>query len=67
MNLTWRTASVELVDGYWMTGPDGSPTGRVEEARVAFEGGFTHIEVPGTGLIDVVSAPAIRLITYRTG
>ncbi|WP_433256990.1 hypothetical protein ACQPYK_19130 [Streptosporangium sp. CA-135522] len=65
MNPTWRTASVELVSGYRVTGPDGRPTDRVEEARVAFEGGFAHIEVPGTGLIDVVSAPAVRLITYR--
>lgn len=64
MNLTWHTASVELAAGYWVAGPDGQPTAHVQEARVAFEGGFAHIEVSGTGRVDVVSAPAIRLITY---
>ncbi|MEV8631693.1 hypothetical protein AB0395_08555 [Streptosporangium sp. NPDC051023] len=67
MNLTWRTASVELVPGYHLTGPDGGRTDRVQEALVAFEGGFAHVEVPGSGHVDVLSAPAIRLITYRSG
>ncbi|MER7133245.1 hypothetical protein [Streptosporangium saharense] len=66
MTLTWRTASVELVEGYLLTGPDGTPATRVERARVAFEGGFAHVEVPGSGNVDVLSAPAIRLITYRS-
>ncbi|MEV7010939.1 hypothetical protein [Streptosporangium sp. NPDC051022] len=66
MNRTWRTASVELVPGYHLTGADGEPTGSVAAARVAFDGGFAHVEVPGTGHVDVVSAPAVRLITYRS-
>jgi hypothetical protein len=66
MTLSWRIASVELVAGYHVTDRDGRPADRVADARVAFEGGFAHIEVPGTGQITVVSAPAIQLITYQT-
>ncbi|GAA3071912.1 hypothetical protein [Streptosporangium carneum] len=67
MSLTWRAASVELVDGYHLTGTGGGPVGRVDEALVAFEGGFVHVEVAGSGHVDVLSAPAVRLITYRPG
>ncbi|MEU1729990.1 hypothetical protein [Streptosporangium sp. NPDC020145] len=66
MTLTWRTASVELVEGYLLTGEDGAPTTRVGQARVAFEGGFAHVEVPGSGRVEVLSAPAISLVTYRS-
>ncbi|MYS87308.1 hypothetical protein [Embleya scabrispora] len=66
MNRTWHDASVELVDHYPVTGADGTLTVSVPAARVAIEGGFAHLDIPGTGVVQVVSAPAVRLITYRT-
>lgn len=65
MTRTWHTASVELVDGYPVRGADGVPTTSVPTARVAIEGGFAHLDIPDTGVVQVVSAPAVRLITYR--
>ncbi|MFF7245424.1 hypothetical protein ACFZBU_16140 [Embleya sp. NPDC008237] len=65
MTRTWHDASVELVDHYSVIGADGTPTGSVPAARVAIEGGFAHLDIPGTGVVQVVSAPAVRLITYR--
>ncbi|MET7304615.1 hypothetical protein [Embleya sp. NPDC005575] len=65
MNRIWHDASVELVDHYAVIGADGTPTASVPAARVAIEGGFAHLDIPGTGVVQVVSAPAIRLITYR--
>ena len=35
MNAGWREVSVELVDGYEVTGPDGRPTREVARALVA--------------------------------
>ncbi|MDI2132845.1 hypothetical protein [Yinghuangia seranimata] len=60
---TWRTAAVELVPGYTVVGPDGGPTDTVE-AEFTIAGGFLHLRVPGTGTVQVVSAPAVRLVTY---
>ncbi|GAA0677080.1 hypothetical protein GCM10010193_32900 [Kitasatospora atroaurantiaca] len=65
MNADWREASVELVDGYEVTGPDGRPTREVARALVAIEGGFAHLNIPGTGVVQTVSAPAIRVITFQ--
>lgn len=59
-----RTAAVELVAGYEVLGADGRPTSSVPEALVGFTGGFALLEVPGTGTVQVVSAPAVKLITY---
>jgi hypothetical protein len=64
MTLTWRTARVELVDGYAVVDTDGGLTAVVEEVRVAVEGGFLHVEVPGKEFGQLVSAPAVRRITY---
>ena len=66
MSAGWREASVELVDGYQVTGPDGRPTRVIALAQVTFEGGFAHLDIPGTGVIQTVSAPAVRLITFRS-
>ncbi|MEZ0092675.1 hypothetical protein [Streptacidiphilus sp. EB129] len=63
MKAQWREASVELVPGYQVTGPDGLPTSTVAHALVTFEGGFVHLDIPGTAAIQTVSAPAVRLIT----
>jgi len=65
MNGEWRQAAVELVAGYEVTGEDGLPASSVPVAQVAIEGGFIKLEIPGTGVVQVVSAPAVRLITYR--
>jgi hypothetical protein len=65
MNAVKREASVELVDGYAVIGADGRPTRVVEQATVTLEGGFAHLEIPGTGVVQTVSAPAVRLITFR--
>lgn len=67
MNAGWREVSVELVDGYEVTGPDGRPTREVARALVAIEGGFAHLDIPGTGVVQTVSAPAVRVITFRPG
>lgn len=63
MTLAWRSARIELVDGYIVLGSVGKPTAVVENARVTIEGGFVHVEVAGT-VEQVVSAPAVRLISY---
>jgi hypothetical protein len=65
MNREWRDASVHLLDHYSVIGADGTPTSSVPRARVALEGGFAHLDIAGTGVVQVVSAPAVRVITYR--
>ncbi|MFD4432992.1 hypothetical protein ACFWPJ_27030, partial [Nocardia sp. NPDC058497] len=66
MTPKWRAAdTVALVDGYTLTDADGQPTSTVHDVRVAIEGGFAHISVDGSALVQVVSAPAVALITYR--
>ena len=67
-NLTWRdAAAVALVDGYLLVDGNGEPTSALVDVRFAVEGGFVHVATPGTDLIQVVSAPAVRVITYRVG
>ena len=62
-NLTWRDAvKIDLVDGYVLTDSDGRQTGTITDARVAYEGGFVHVDIPGVTVIQTVSAPAIRRI-----
>ncbi|HEY8728308.1 MAG TPA: hypothetical protein VIL94_01920 [Acidothermaceae bacterium] len=63
MTLAWRSARIELVDGYVVLDSAGKPTAVVENARVAIEGGFVHVEVAGSPE-QAVSAPAVRLISY---
>jgi hypothetical protein len=66
MELRWREAeTVELVDGYILTDADGRHVASLDGARVASEGGFLHVAVPGSPLIQILSAPAIRRIAYR--
>ncbi|MFD6390345.1 carboxymuconolactone decarboxylase family protein [Nocardia sp. NPDC060259] len=62
----WRAAdTVALVDGYTLTDADGQPASTVRDAHVAIEGGFAHISVHGSAQVQMVSAPAVALITYR--
>ncbi|RKT19569.1 hypothetical protein BX285_4036 [Streptomyces sp. 1114.5] len=63
MNEDWAEASVELVDGYEVLGSDGWMVSSVPRALVAFQGGFVKLRIPDTGRVQVVSAPAVRLIT----
>ena len=66
MELRWRsTETIELVDGYVVAAADGELVSRIEGARIAPEGGFLHISVPGSPQIEIVSAPALRRIVYR--
>lgn len=67
MPSTWRAAdTVTLVEGYTVRTADGAATGTVRDARIAIEGGFAHIRVAGYEPVQVVSAPAVALITYRS-
>ncbi|GEM32991.1 hypothetical protein NN3_39980 [Nocardia neocaledoniensis NBRC 108232] len=54
-----------LVDGYTLRTADGDTADTVHDARIAIEGGFAHIKVAGYEPVQVVSAPAVALITYR--
>ncbi|MFE6922705.1 carboxymuconolactone decarboxylase family protein [Nocardia sp. NPDC057663] len=66
MTPKWRAAdTVALVDGYTLTDPDGRPASTVHDVHVAIEGGFAHISVNGSAQVQMVSAPAVALITYR--
>jgi hypothetical protein len=64
MTRDWRTGLIELMDGYTLIGYDGHHTDRVDDVRFAIEGGFVHIQLPGARHIQIVSAPAVRLISY---
>jgi hypothetical protein len=67
MSLTWREgADIELADGYTVTDADARQVGLIRQSRVAIEGGFVHINAAGTDMVQVVSAPAVRRITYHT-
>ena len=65
MSEAWVEASVELTAGYTVVGADGVPVSSVPQALVALEGGFAKLRLPGTGTVQVVSAPAVRLITIQ--
>ncbi|WP_214410620.1 hypothetical protein [Sphaerisporangium fuscum] len=63
MNRDWRTGSIELVTGYTLTDADGRRARRVDDVRFAIEGGFVNVRVPGVAHVQIVSAPAVGLIT----
>ncbi|MEU2103432.1 carboxymuconolactone decarboxylase family protein [Nocardia sp. NPDC019255] len=66
METKWRLASkVVLADGYSLTGREGRATRTVDDVHIAIEGGFLHVKVSGTADVQVVSAPAVALVTYR--
>ncbi|WP_225731984.1 MULTISPECIES: carboxymuconolactone decarboxylase family protein [unclassified Nocardia] len=66
MQSNWRQAHrVQLVSGYLITGRDGRPTDEVDDVLIRIEGGFLHIRLDPDGDAQVVSAPAVRLVTYR--
>ncbi|MFI7424259.1 hypothetical protein [Nonomuraea sp. NPDC049684] len=63
MNPTWRNGTVELLDGYTLTNSEGRRVPTVAGVRFAIEGGYLNVEVPGVPHIQIVSAPAVRLVT----
>jgi len=63
MNPTWRNGSIELLDGYTLTAPDGRSVTALQGIRFAIEGGYVNVEVPGVPHTQIVSAPAVRLLT----
>ncbi|MEU9048256.1 MULTISPECIES: hypothetical protein [unclassified Kitasatospora] len=66
MSDDWNEASVELVAGYTVVNADGKPTSSVPQALVSLQGGFAKLRLPGTETVQVVSAPAVRLITLHS-
>lgn len=64
MSEDWIRARVQLVPGYELIAADGRAVDAVPEADVSFVGGFVRIRIPGTAVVQVVSAPAVRLITH---
>jgi hypothetical protein len=64
MELVWHPARVELVDGYDLLDAQGHRTATVD-ASIAVQGGFLHVSVPGVRHVQVVSAPAVRLVSYQ--
>jgi hypothetical protein len=66
MELHWRdTETVQLVTGYTLEDADGTHVTTLKGARVACEGGFMHVAVPGAPIVQILSAPAVRRIAYR--
>ncbi|MFE9424727.1 hypothetical protein ACFYNO_17345 [Kitasatospora sp. NPDC006697] len=63
MNREWRKGTVELLAGYALVGADGQEVERAEEVEFAIEGGYVNVRIPGVPHTQLVSAPAVRLIT----
>ena len=62
--LLWLTAEVLVVPGFEILDAEGKETASLS-ARVAVQGGYLHVAVPGRDDIQVLSAPALRRVTYR--
>ncbi|MFJ8623137.1 hypothetical protein ACIRD3_09825 [Kitasatospora sp. NPDC093550] len=67
MDEDWAEGSVDLVDGYAVVDAADRAVSSVPRALVAFQGGFVKLRIPGTDTVQVVSAPAVRLITLTHG
>ncbi|WP_040864216.1 carboxymuconolactone decarboxylase family protein [Nocardia exalbida] len=66
MEAEWRPASeVTLVEGYSLLDREGLTTRTVDDVHIAIEGGFLHVKVSDAAEVQVVSAPAVALVTYR--
>ncbi|WP_327431289.1 MULTISPECIES: hypothetical protein [unclassified Streptomyces] len=63
MNRDWRKGSIELVPGYTLTDADNRPIDHADGIGFAIEGGFVNVQLPGVPYTQLVSAPAVRLIT----
>jgi pimeloyl-ACP methyl ester carboxylesterase len=59
MRLHWREAeTIALRPGYYLNDATGEQVQTASGVRVACEGGFLHVDVPGSPL-QIVSAPAV--------
>lgn len=66
MEAKWRPASkVVLVEGYSLVDREGRAARTVDDVHIAIEGGFLHVKVSDSADVQVVSAPAVALVTYR--
>jgi hypothetical protein len=64
--LRWRDAeAIEVAGGYFLTDAEGRNATTLKRVRTACEGGFVHVAVPGSPIIQVLSAPALLRITYK--
>jgi uncharacterized peroxidase-related enzyme len=65
MEAKWRSAGkVVLVEGYSLLDREGRSVRSVDDVRIAIEGGFLHVKVSDAAEVQVVSAPAVALVTY---
>ncbi|MFE1949302.1 hypothetical protein ACFW9D_02400 [Streptomyces sp. NPDC059524] len=65
MSRQWRKGTIDLLTGYAVFSADGRRVSRVTGVDFAIEGGFVNIRVPGVPRVQLVSAPAVRLITVE--
>ncbi|RKE20374.1 hypothetical protein [Streptomyces sp. TLI_171] len=65
MTPQFRRGTVELRPGYTVLDATGTPVDRATDTAFALEGGFAHLRLPGTGSVQVVSAPAVQRLTYQ--
>ncbi|AVH23409.1 carboxymuconolactone decarboxylase family protein [Nocardia cyriacigeorgica] len=65
MTQKWRTATrIELADGYTLLDRHGAAVAVVDDARIAIEGGFLHVQVVDGAAVQIVSAPAVARVDY---
>ncbi|KUJ68516.1 hypothetical protein ACZ90_18180 [Streptomyces albus subsp. albus] len=66
MNRDWRKGSIELVPGYTLADADDRAIDRADSIEFTIEGGFVNVRLPGVSRTQLVSAPAVRLITCES-
>ncbi|WP_027343874.1 hypothetical protein [Hamadaea tsunoensis] len=66
MKREWRRGSIALTAGYAIFNADGELVQNLADVQFALEGGFVNIRVAGRDDTQVVSAPALSLITCHT-
>jgi hypothetical protein len=65
-SLVWHgPAEIMLVEGWTLTDAEGRRQQALSGVKVATDGGFLHIDVPGVVQLQIVGAPALRLLTYE--
>ncbi|MET7442291.1 hypothetical protein ACWERY_05655 [Streptomyces sp. NPDC004082] len=66
MNSNWRTGSIKLMPGYTLIDGAEQAVEQAEGVKFMIEGGFVNVQLPGAPHTQLVSAPAVRLITCTT-
>ncbi|MBF6497349.1 hypothetical protein [Nocardia cyriacigeorgica] len=59
-----RHPGIELADGYTLLDRHGAAVAVVDDARIAIEGGFLHVQVVDGAAVQIVSAPAVARVDY---